>query len=357
MIEKNQLTSFEKEEWKYTDLESFGSERNNSIIATVDKYQTNLKPGTSSTDNQLESFFNPASDDFFNEPVIKHYRATKDNTITYNISENGDYHLAIDDSELLENGAFNQNTLIQVKKSTSAKLFINLSSNTTNAKNTLKIVNQMFHLEQNANLNVNILNPHQKDMTRVINNFSIINHDSNLHISMVNLGCDTEKINFTTRQFGHNCFFEVLCHGVFNKKEKTFINVKAKHYDKHQSCNQLVQNFLQDNSKAIFKGTIDIAENCSDIDSTQLNKNILLSDKASAYSIPGLDVANDQVKCAHGSTTGKIDEEELFYLKSRGINPDVAKKLFILNQLNKDLFDINKDLMIEKINEKIKEII
>src|SRR5690606_36416229 len=63
------------------------------------------------------------------------------------------------------------------------------------------------------------------------------------------------------------------------------------------------------------------------IDSKQLNKNLLLSKKAHAFSRPQLEIFADDVKCSHGSTTGQISQEELFYLETRGIKPKRARKL------------------------------
>ena len=70
---------------------------------------------------------------------------------------------------------------------------------------------------------------------------------------------------------------------------------------------------------AVFSGKVIVSKDCPEVDSTQLNKNLLLSPKTRVESQPQLLIATDDVKCAHGSTIGQIDKEQLFYLQTRGI--------------------------------------
>jgi Fe-S cluster assembly protein SufD len=65
-------------------------------------------------------------------------------------------------------------------------------------------------------------------------------------------------------------------------------------------------------------------------DSFQTNRNLLLSKEAEADSLPGLEILANEVKCSHGATTSKIDDQELFYLQSRGISKSIAEKLIVL---------------------------
>jgi Fe-S cluster assembly protein SufD len=64
-------------------------------------------------------------------------------------------------------------------------------------------------------------------------------------------------------------------------------------------------------------------------DARQLNKNLLLSERAEAASKPELEILNDEVQCAHGSTIGDLDEESLFYLRARGVGEEAARRLLI----------------------------
>jgi Fe-S cluster assembly protein SufD len=86
---------------------------------------------------------------------------------------------------------------------------------------------------------------------------------------------------------------------------------------------------LRGSSKAIFRGTIDIDSEAFGCDGYQKNHTLLLSGNAVADAIPNLEIRNNDVKCSHGATIGRIDEEHLFYLTSRGIDEEQATKMLV----------------------------
>ena len=92
----------------------------------------------------------------------------------------------------------------------------------------------------------------------------------------------------------------------------------------------LYKNVLFDTAKTIFAGLIKVDEGAHGTDAYQKCRNLLLSDNCEANSMPGLEINADQVKCSHGSTTGRIAEDELFYFESRGISrPDAARLIAV----------------------------
>jgi Fe-S cluster assembly protein SufD len=102
------------------------------------------------------------------------------------------------------------------------------------------------------------------------------------------------------------------------------------HIAPHGKSNLLFKNALLDESKAVFSGLIKVDPKAQNTDSFQTNRNLLLSKEAEADSLPGLEILANEVKCSHGATTSKIDEQELFYLQSRGISKSIAEKLIVL---------------------------
>ena len=80
-----------------------------------------------------------------------------------------------------------------------------------------------------------------------------------------------------------------------------------------------------DESKGVFNGKIMVRKNAQKIDAFQSNNNLLLSDNSTIDSKPQLEIYADDVKCSHGCTVGQLDENALFYLRSRGIRHDEAK--------------------------------
>jgi len=79
----------------------------------------------------------------------------------------------------------------------------------------------------------------------------------------------------------------------------------------------------------VFNGKVFVREDAQKIEAFQQNNNVILSESASMNAKPELEIYADDVKCSHGSTTGQFDEEAIFYLRTRGIGEDNAKKLMI----------------------------
>ena len=97
----------------------------------------------------------------------------------------------------------------------------------------------------------------------------------------------------------------------------------------HCSSSQNFKSVLQDHSSGVFNGRTIVREGAQKTDSMQSNKNLLLSKNAIMNSNPQLEIYADDVKCAHGSTTGALDKDVLFYLRSRGLDVLSAKALMV----------------------------
>ena len=89
----------------------------------------------------------------------------------------------------------------------------------------------------------------------------------------------------------------------------------------------LYKNSLYDESRTIFSGLIFVDEGAHRTDAYQTCRNLFMSEDAEANSMPGLEINADDVKCSHGSTSSQISEEEIFYLRARGIDPVRARQL------------------------------
>ncbi len=103
--------------------------------------------------------------------------------------------------------------------------------------------------------------------------------------------------------------------------------LRVHHTRPHCTSHQLYKGVLDDSSKAIFNGRIVVDPGAQKTDAKQSNRNLLLSDTAQAQSNPQLEIYADDVRCTHGSTIGRLDEEAVFYLRSRGIDRASAENL------------------------------
>lgn len=110
----------------------------------------------------------------------------------------------------------------------------------------------------------------------------------------------------------------------------------SQHSDTHSIIDHTVPNctshqnykgVLNDKSRAVFNGKVFVRENAHGTDAKQSNKNLLLSNEARVDTKPQLEIFNDDVKCAHGATVGQLEEEELFYLLTRGLPESLARNL------------------------------
>jgi len=95
------------------------------------------------------------------------------------------------------------------------------------------------------------------------------------------------------------------------------------------TCNEVFKGVVDDTGRAVFQGKIVVCKDAQHTDGKMLNKTLLLSDKAEIDTKPELEIYADDVQCAHGATSGKIDETALFYLRSRGIPEKLARNLLI----------------------------
>ena len=103
----------------------------------------------------------------------------------------------------------------------------------------------------------------------------------------------------------------------------------VEHAEPYTRSMQLFKNVLNDSAQSSFEGKILVGQKAQKTDAYQLNNNLILSDLARANSKPNLEVFADDVKASHGATTGQLDPEELFYLRSRGLNEHDAKNALI----------------------------
>jgi len=122
----------------------------------------------------------------------------------------------------------------------------------------------------------------------------------------------------------------------------------------------LYKNSLYDKSRTIFSGLIFVDEGAHRTDAYQTCRNLFMSDDAEANSMPGLEINADDVKCSHGSTSCQISEEEIFYLRARGIDPARARQLiargFSVEVVERIAHEATEELVLKFIDEKYTHI-
>ncbi|HEX8397946.1 MAG TPA: Fe-S cluster assembly protein SufD [Pyrinomonadaceae bacterium] len=147
---------------------------------------------------------------------------------------------------------------------------------------------------------------------------------------------DTTNLNFGAALARHDISVKFNAEGAECFVDGLYMLGDAQHSDTHSTIEHLVKNcksnqtykgVLNGKSHAVFNGKVFVAEGASGTDGYQSNKNLLLSNDARVDTKPQLEIFNDDVKCSHGATVGQLEEEELFYLLSRGLNETLARNL------------------------------
>lgn len=129
-------------------------------------------------------------------------------------------------------------------------------------------------------------------------------------------------------------------YGTVFSDENTHIDMRTVQHHKAKDCfsQAMIKSVVKDKGRSIYQGLIEVEEDAPLTDAYLTNHNLVLNDGARADSIPSLKIRNNDVKCSHGSTTGKINEEQILYLTSRGISWEEARQM-ILEGFFSSVFD------------------
>ncbi len=147
---------------------------------------------------------------------------------------------------------------------------------------------------------------------------------------------DTTNITLGAKLSRHDINVKFNAEGAECFVDGLYLVSESQHTDTHSVIDHRVPNcvshqnykgIVDEKARAVFNGKVFVRENASGTNAVQSNKNLLLSNDARVDTKPQLEIFNDDVKCAHGATVGQLEEEELFYLLSRGLNESLARNL------------------------------
>jgi Fe-S cluster assembly protein SufD len=158
---------------------------------------------------------------------------------------------------------------------------------------------------------------------------TITQRDSNIRAYGLNIGSKHARNEGHTIIDGPGSNAELFSLTVAHDDQEMDQRTLQSHNAPNARSDLLFKNALQDNSRTIFSGLIKVAKEAQQTDAFQSNRNLLLSPTAEANSLPGLEILANDVKCSHGATTGQIDDNQLFYLLSRGITKSTAQTLLV----------------------------
>jgi Fe-S cluster assembly protein SufD len=148
------------------------------------------------------------------------------------------------------------------------------------------------------------------------------------------LGGRFSRLESLSRLIGEGARSDLLAVSVGDGTQEFDARTLQDHISPHTNSDLLYKNALSGRARSTFGGLIRVEPRAHFTDAYQKVRNLLLSDDAEANSMPGLEILADNVKCSHGATSGQVDEEEMFYLRARGIPSEVAQQLLVGGFLN-----------------------
>ncbi len=381
LIKDFEIPNKEIEAWKYTDLKRVFEKNNFEPFIKSNM----MRSKSASIDSNISSniFFDPKINFvIFENGYLKKINIKSNNLEIESLNSNSvnkifnKKNFTRNDSLLDINSSFlNDNLVIKVKKNTKLKepisifyynsekekYLINNRINIILEENSEAEINEIFFSDNKSIYWNNVHNYICLKKNSKIEHYKIQLEGSNaLHSSSNNVDCDNSSIynSFIFSIGGIMSRIEVI--SSINAADINF-NVKGlylaktnQHHDittlmqhKHpeSKSNQHIKGILQKESSGVFQGKVIVDQDAQKTDAFQFNQNLLLSENAVANAKPELEIYADDVKCSHGTTTGELDEQMLFYLRTRGLNKEEAKKILIEGFINELFDDVeNKEL-------------
>jgi Fe-S cluster assembly protein SufD len=172
-------------------------------------------------------------------------------------------------------------------------------------------------------------------------NSTVVDHDASAMSLNLNLGSRYSRFESLSRLVGEGGRSDLLAVAVAKHQQEFDARTLQDHISPHTASDLLYKNALDDRARTIFGGLIRVEPHPHFADAYQKVRNVLLSDEAEANSMPGLEILADNVRCTHGATSGQIDEDELFYLRTRGIPVPMAQRLIVTGFLDEVIQRLN----------------
>ena len=186
-------------------------------------------------------------------------------------------------------------------------------------------------------------------------NTTTVDHDASAMSLNLNLGSRYSRFESLSRLTGEGGRSDLLAVAVAKHQQEFDARTLQDHVSPHTASDLLYKNALDDGARTIFGGLIRVEPHAHFTDAYQKVRNLLLSDDAEANSMPGLEILADNVRCTHGATSGQVDEDELFYLRTRGIPVPVAQRLIVTGFLDEVVQRLDHPAISEHLHRLIED--
>lgn len=253
----------------------------------------------------------------------------------------------VDDDRILSN----PRNFVFMEEGSNAKVVLK-TINTSNSGTFTNMVTEVF-VEKNAQLEVNKIQDESEDSFQVATEQVVQADDSTFKINTFTLSGNIVRNNLNIDSLGKNTL--TYLNGLYPLKGKQHVDNHSYLLHREPNCesHELYKGILDDQSTGVFNGKVYVHREAQKTNAFQSNANIVMTDTATINSKPELEIYADDVKCSHGSTTGQLDEEALFYLRARGLSKESARAVLV-NAFASDVID---QIGVEAIKEEIEQYI
>lgn len=283
--------------------------------------------------------------------------ATSQNPKEYLITKSVEkpVHIVSECQNTTEKGLSSKSMAFTIEKEAAFKLNIYSHGEESSFSNDYFV----FYLKEGASLDLVVLP--QGEQAHIYGQIQIVcEKGAKVNLNQVNLGSNLQKIETYILIQGEEV--EVSVNGLYllSAEQNLESFVRVRHLAKNSISNQMFKGIVDEKARAIFDGRIFVAKGADGTRAEQLNKSLLLSSSAEVDTKPQLEIYADDVKCNHGATVSRFEEDEIFYFLSRGISRDVATDLlakgFLMDTLN-NVKDVDtKKYLIASIEKKLNQI-
>lgn len=254
-----------------------------------------------------------------------------------------------------------QNTVIPlryvVKSSIFSKASIVEQSHTFGANKSLSISSSEIFVDKEANFSVVKVQNDSKESI-VLDSMSIAQQSSStVTATTISYGSSLIRNNHRAVHNGSNIHTNMFGLVIAQGKQVIDNHTEIDHATAHCSSTESYKHILTDSSTVVFNGKVFVREQAQKTNAYQSNKTILLSDTATINSKPQLEIFADDVKCSHGATCGGIDEDAIFYLRSRGISTKDAMSMLTFAFAEDVVMNIEQESLRTSIEEDIKTLL
>jgi Fe-S cluster assembly protein SufD len=222
----------------------------------------------------------------------------------------------------------------------------------TRAKNISHVASEAY-LGKNADLQLYDLQ-NEPDVTNIFNHLAIHQEaDSRLTTLAFSLHGGTIRNNIHVKLAGEGADSNIYGLVLSDREQRMDNFVFVDHAVPNCTSNEFFKSILDENSRGAFSGRILVRKDAQNTNAYQTNNNICLTDTARMRTKPQLEIYADDVKCSHGATVGQLDEEAMFYLRTRGIDKDEARFMMMFAFAN----EVVRKIKIEPLRERVADLV